>query len=299
MTTAGRAPRRCRAVGLGEAPGRTGRARPAPRARRGEAPAASRSPGPDTVSPDSSRRPARRGGRHGDDTPASTPPPRSRTGRWAGCSRRCRRRPGRCRRRSWRTPATGRKPRIRAARVSPATLRATAAKLRLTRSRPPAAYAVPAPARRTPAAAGCRPITAEKLTRSLAEVEGDLRRPGRPAAPVGAGGRRRRWPRRRRGPFAPQSPSIDRAARSVGRLPGRGARPQGADPAPSSPPPSSSSTFPARPGRRSNRLTRLAVPATRAVSIPRSARRRTAPVPPGPTQDQRRCGRTDAHPRRS
>ncbi|QVJ02606.1 hypothetical protein KGD82_09500 [Nocardiopsis eucommiae] len=158
---------------------------------------------------------------------------------------------------------------------------------------------------------GTRSITWEKLVRSLARVRpttapSRARRTGRGARAAAA------TPRAAPSALAPASPSIERSASSSGsraaEAPSTGPS-SGAAGEASAGAEASSANFTARPGRRSKRLTRLALaairaPSTRVSSGPRRSRYAeaspvapipailTAPVVTSPWANAPRCPRS-------
>ena len=169
------------------------------------------------------------------------------------------------------------KPTTRAARVSPPTP---------SRTEPRAAHPGPGAAATGPGAAPTEPVQpgqrggpgddGGEADALAGHVQRDDAGQGEQPGGRGAGPRRRprRWRRRARSPRSRRA-STGRRGRSAGSRP----RPR-ARALPRRPPgrrPSSTTTLAARPGRRSSRFTRLAVPATRAVSTTTSTTR----VPPG------------------
>src|SRR5215213_11256996 len=124
---------------------------------------------------------------------------------------------------------------------------------------------------------GLRSMTAVKLTRSLARFSPTTAR--RTASFAGRGSQAAATvPTAAPSAFAPQSPSMDLSRRSLGRHP-VAAPSTDAAPTPTSPAASAIVTLAARPGRRSQRFVKFAVPAISAVSIDPSARRITPPAP--------------------
>ena len=136
--------------------------------------------------------------------------------------------------------------------------------------------------------AGVRAITLVKLTFSLAAVSpaipaSKVMRPGRDSPAAEA-------PSMAPSAFAPASPSMARSPRSSGSS--ASAAPSGAAtlscPAAPSKTPEAAATLMARPGRRSNRLSRFALPATRPVlritstGEPPASAALTTPVTPMP-----------------
>src|SRR5829696_2809317 len=125
--------------------------------------------------------------------------------------------------------------------------------------------------------AGVRSMIAVKLTRSLARLSATTA--SRTPSFAGRGSQAAATvPTAAPSAFAPQSPSMDLSRRSLGRHPAAAPR-TGAAPTPTSPAASASVTLAARPGRRSQRLVKFAVPAISTVSISRSARRIVTPAP--------------------
>src|SRR5215211_3600275 len=125
--------------------------------------------------------------------------------------------------------------------------------------------------------AGVRSMIAVKLTRSLARLSPTTA--SRTPTFAGRGSQAAATvPTAAPSAFAPQSPSMDLSRRSLGRHPAAAPN-TGAAPTPTRPAASASVTLAARPGRRSQRLVKFAVPAISAVSIDRSARRITPPTP--------------------